>query len=1092
MACSLQIWAVTTKIETLGDPDGKELSIHVRQGTLKQIFEELSHLTGYSFSYGPEIIDGKTTYSVDYKDKSLSYVLRDLADRANFDFLIQDKLVLIKENRKSAGIQNQIQGVVLDEINAPLPGANVVEKGTSNGTTTDFDGKFVLVPQGPNPILVISYIGYMSKVVALDGETMLSITMEPDAQQLEDVVVVGYGTQKKSEVTSSISQIDGRDIKISNASNVAMSLQGRASGVELIGSGTPGATPNFRIRGVGTINNSEPLIVLDGVPVDNNIFAQLSAAEIQSVEILKDAASAAIYGTRAANGVVLVTTNRANFEQAVQVRLNASAGVNSVIKDLPVLNAGQLWDLKRERYLNDGNDVPSGSPWANEFYRENRTDWQDEVFHNGIYQDYNVSVSSGSKNATMNVDLFHRNEEGTVKETFLRRYGINLKSLQRISDKLSVEESIRFSKTKRGLTQEDGDYGTASHIYSIYMFHPSIPVRNEDGSLGSGLASTEFGDMWNPTYYANWKDLYDYNTLVTLKLDYKAFDGFTLTGRASYQKADANMLQFRDVTPNQSRSISAPFLLDHRSTQTTLVGEIFANYAQDFGLHNVGFTLGGSAQETTGSYLNIRGEGFASVDPDQRVIDNASTVFNDGANHFDSIGLASAFFRGTYNYNNTYFLSGIFRADASSRFADGNKWGYFPSMSAGWRISNEGFFGDESFISNLKLNGSWGQLGNQNITPFQYLSTYTKDTAYNYILGGTQYTGSHLASFANPDVTWETTTTLNILLEAGFFENKLGLNTAYYKRNTKDMFVPYPKTGNTGLVGEPYRNLGEVVNTGLEVEINYRDAVGDLYYSVGLNGTFQENELVRINGLTEYFDNGVSRTYEGQPLATFFGHQTNGIYQNQAEIDNDPNISADPRRGNIRPGDVRFVDTNGDNLINPEDRTAIGNPNPKFLLGLNLGANYRQWDFAATFSGAFGHELYDVIMNRNYSPNETENMYATAWERWTGEGTTNKWPRMTSVNSNDNYRISDLFLKNGDYLRLKDVNLGYSLPQTVTTNLGLTNFRMYLSGRNLLTFTSFDGVDPEENGRNGNLSRGQVLNNYPQSKTVVFGLEITF
>lgn len=990
-------------------------------------------------------------------------------------------------------VQQTVAGKVVDLAGVPLAGATVMVKGTQNGTTTDFDGLFTINVH-KDAVLQISYIGFKTKEMSPVFNEEMTIVMEEDAQQLDDVVVVGYGTQKKSEVTSSISQIDGDDIRTSNASNVAMSLQGRASGVELLGSGTPGDTPNFRIRGVGTINNSEPLIVLDGTPVDVDIFAQLSSSEIKSIEILKDAASAAIYGTRAANGVVLVTTNEARFNQPAKVRLNASAGVNSVIKKLPVLDAGRLWELKRERYLNDGVGVPENSPWVDEYYSVDRTDWQDEVFRDGLFQDYNVNVSNGSENATTNLDLFHRDEEGTIINTFLKRTGISLKAMQRIGERLRLQAGIRHSRTKRRLTQEDGNNGTSNHIYSAYMFHPSIPVYNEDGSYGSGLVSTEFGDMWNPVYKAKeeWRYYKDQNTLITLSADYDLMDDLTLTARGSYQKTNNDYERFQDITPDQSRTINAPYIEDRRSERTTMVGELFANYTKKFGEHNLGITLGGSIQEESGTYLNIRGEGFATVDPDQLVMDNASTIYNLGSNKYDGLGIASSFLRTTYNFRDTYYFSGIFRADASSRFAEGNKWGYFPSFSLGWRISNESFFSPDSFVSNLKLNASWGQLGNQNIAPFQYLSTYAKSSNYNYILGGEQYTGSHLQAFANPNVTWETTATLNILLEASMFENRLGLNAAYYNRVTSDMFVPYPKIGNTGLVAEPYRNLGEVRNNGVEIELSFRDNIEKFSYSIGGNVTFQSNKLIKINGLTEYFDDTYNRTYEGMPLASLFGYRTNGVYQNQTEIDSDPNISADARRGSIMPGDVRFVDTNGDNQVNADDRVSIGNPNPDVLVGFNLGLGYGQWDFSATFSGAFGQDLLDRTLQRNYSPNESENMYATAWQRWTGEGTTNKWPRMTYVDANDNYRISDIFIKKGDYIRLKDINLGYALPKNTVSKLGMSNFRIYLSGRNLLTFTSFDGVDPEENGSNSNLTRGQIKSDYPQSRTVVLGLDLTF
>ncbi|MEQ9441716.1 MAG: TonB-dependent receptor [Cyclobacteriaceae bacterium] len=1066
------------------------VDLKVSNTTLKEIFQRLEAKTPYQFTYGAEVTNDQRTYSLEFTDLALPDLVHRLAGRVGLDYRIKGKKISIEVDKPSEVITGK---VIDDRSGEPLVGATVLVKDTNSGTVTDIEGKFS-INADPEDTLVVSYIGYTTQEIPASSPSINSIALLEDAQQLDDIVVVGYGTQKKSEVTSSISQIEGEAIRTTNASNVAMSLQGRASGVELLGSGTPGATPNFRIRGVGTINNSEPLIVLDGVPVDREIFAQLSSSEIESIEILKDAASAAIYGTRAANGVVIVTTNNASFNQPTRVRLNASAGVNSVIKKFPVLDAGHLWELKRERYLNEGISIPDNSPWADEYYNVQRTDWQDEVFQAGLFQDYNLNVSSGSEKSTVNLDIFHRNEEGTIINTYLKRTGFSLKASQKVSDRLRFRESVRYSGVNRRLTQNDGNNGTSAHVYSTYLYHPSIPVYNEDGSYGSGQVSTEFGDMWNPVYKAReeWQKHFDTNALITFNADYDLTDALMLTARGSYQKTDSRFERFQNITPNQSRTINAPYIQDHRSASTTIVGELFANYNQTFGEHTIGVTLGGSAQEETGSYLNIMGEGFATVDPNQLVIDNASTIYNDGSNEYDPIGITSGFLRTTYNFRDTYYFSGIFRADASSRFAEGNKWGYFPSLSVGWRISNEPFFRENDLLSNLKLNASWGQLGNQNIAPFQYLSTYTKDQNYNYILGGELYTGSHLSAFANPAVTWETTETLNILLEMALLDYRLGVNLAYYNRITSDMFVPYPKVGNTGLVGEPYRNLGEVVNNGVEVELNYTDDIDKFTYNIGINASFQKNELVKINGLTEYFDYGINRTYEGQSLASFYGYRTDGIYQNQSEIDNDPNLLEDARRSDIMPGDVRFVDTNGDNRVTPEDRTTIGDPNPDVLLGLNLGLTYGQWNLSATFSGAFGHQLYDVTMDRNYSPNESENMHATAWQRWTEAGSTNQWPRMTYIDANDNYRVSDLFVKDGDYVRLKDLNLGYTLPAQLISALRIESLRVYLSGRNLLTFTSFDGVDPEESGNTNNLARGQIWSNYPQSKTMVVGLDISF
>src|SRR5690606_36569343 len=471
------------------------------------------------------------------------------------------------------------------------------------------------------------------------------------------------------------------------------------------------------------------------------------------------------------------------------------------------------------------------------------------------------------------------------------------------------------------------------------------------------------------------------------------------------------------------------------------------------------------------------------------VMDNASILTGNG-NDYMATGLASAFVRGTYSYNNNYYLSGLSRADGSSRFADGNCWGYFPSISGGWRISNESFLEDDPIISNMKLNVGWGQLGNQNVSAFQYLNVYSKDI--KYILNDTNLTGTRLASFANPDITWETTSALNVLLELGLFEDKFNLNVAYFDRLTSDMLIPLPGLNTAGLVAIPDSNIGEMRNSGFEIEPSYSGQIGDLSFELGANATIIKNEVTKLYGASKFISGGdQTRTYEGEPISSFYGWKTDGIYQTQAEIDNDPYISNDTRRANITPGDVRFVDTNGDNIVDEQDRVHIGDANPSLLLGFNIDLRYKGFDFSTVFSGAFGHELYDAMMMRGIDPTQSGNMDAVAYQRWTGQGSSNKYPKMSTIRANDNYRVSELGLKSGNYLRMKDVVLGYTIPETLTEQIGISNLKFYISGRNLLTFTNFDGVDPEESGTN-NLTRGVIFNNYPQSKSIVLGANITF
>lgn len=982
-----------------------------------------------------------------------------------------------------------ISGQVSDETGQPIPGVNVLLKDSPNtGTITDIEGEFNLVVLDENAVLVFSFIGYLTQEVNVGGKSEVAVTMNPDVQTLSEVVVVGYGTQKKSEITSSISQVDGEEIASTPVSNVAMALQGRASGVELLTDGTPGKAPNIRIRGVGTINNSEPLIVLDGVPVPAQVLSEISPLEIKSVEILKDAASGAIYGTRAANGVVLVTTKSGTYNQPTTVSLNASAGINSVINEYPVTSGEQLYELKRERYTMDGLPIPDNVPWADPYFNTTRTDWQDEFFQSALFQDYNIRISGGTDKSTFNTSLNYRDEEGTQLNTWFKRLNLSLRATQKITDRFRVEENIRVARTTDQLNGEGS--GTSVTLYSAYRFHPSIPLRYEDGSWGSGKASTELGDMWNPIYKTTeeWRRSEGLSAFIDLRGEYDITQYLTLVGNTAYQHRLSSYEVFEGFTPEQSRTRNLPRLQEGNTLSSDVLGELFARYEQSFGKHDVTATFGTTAQYITGSFMRMIGEGFASVEESQLVMDNANIITGSGGEP-PTTSLLSYFVRGTYNYEDKYYLSGIFRADGSSRFAEGNRWGFFPAVSAGWRISSEPFMSGVDFLSKLKLNLGWGQLGNQNVAPFQYLNIYTKDQ--QYIIDGGNVTGTRLTSFANPDISWETTTTLNVLMELGLLGDMINLDVAYFDRQTTDMLVPAIKHYTSGNLDLPDANIGEMSNRGVELEVSHANAIGEFQYNVGVNATFLKNKLEKLYGESTFLENGVSRTYEGEPIASFYGWKTDGIYQTQAEIESDPNLAEDPRRDNITPGDVRFVDVNGDKLVDENDRVRIGDGNPSTLLGFYVDLVYKGFALSTVFSGAFGHELYDAMMMRGIDPTQSANMDAIAYERWTGPGSTNTWPRMSTIRANDNYRYSELGLKTGNYLRLKDVNLSYTLPTILTEKLNISDTRVYVAGRNLLTFTRFDGVDPEETGRN-NLNRGVIQNNYPQSRTLTLGINLTF
>jgi len=1000
--------------------------------------------------------------------------------------------------------QTTVSGKVSDESGLPIPGVSISVKGLQGfGTVTNSEGAYTISISEREAVLVFSFIGYLTKEVNTTGRSSIDVILNQDMQMLDDIVVVGYGTQRKSDVTSSISRVDGRDIENASVSNVAMALQGRAPGVEVISNGTPGRTPNIRIRGMGSLSATNPLVVLDGVPVEMDVFSQLAPAEIQSIEILKDAASGAIYGTRAANGVILVTTLTAKKNQKTALKLNSSGGVNSVISRYDVLNAEDLFTLKRESFTNDGLTIPANSPWGNQYYNTTRTNWQDEFFQNGLFQDYNMTISSGSEKSTINASLNFRDENGTQINTFFKRLGFNLKATQEISKRLKFEGNLRINQTNDLLNfDSQGSNGT---LFAAYFYHPSIPVRYGNGNFGStleapftegdwgsGRAHNDLGDMWNPIYKATeeWYETSSLNTLVNLKADLNITKNIVLTGRTSYSHRNLESETFNKPTPLQSRTIANPIISIGNNQRYSWLGELFTNYNQSFNKHNVTFTAGSTIQTFDGQNMQMNGSGFASLQRKNLTLNNAQVLTGSGT-PIDPTALVSFFARANYNFDDKYYLSGTIRSDGSSRFAQGNQWGYFPGVSAAWRISNEKFMSKFTKVSNLKLNASWGQLGDQNVRPFQYLDVYVKDQ--NYILGGQNVTGTRPASFANPNITWETSEVLNLLLEVGLFNDRIQLEAGYFDKKTKGMLIPSIRQFTMGAIGIPDSNIGDMENKGFEFMLSTVQRIGEnLQFNAGINTSFIKNRLLRLNGENSFIASGPARSYEGGELSAFYGWRTNGIYQNQEEINTSADIKNDSRRVNIKPGDVRFMDINGDGIINDNDRTQIGDSNPFMSYGFNFGAGYKGFNFSANFSGLLGYDVYDVTKLRNMQANEKFNMHGDAMQRWTGPGTSNKWPRLSRVAANQNYRDSDLAITNADFLRLKDLVFGYTIPTKFLRNKGIQNARLYLSGRNLLTLTNANLVDPEESSGFSNLRRGIISTEYPQSKTIAFGLDLTF
>ncbi len=993
-----------------------------------------------------------------------------------------------------------VTGTVVDEIGQPLPGATVQQKGTTNGTTTDFDGNFAITVTGDDAILLVSYIGYASKEIAVAGQTSINIQLEPDTTVLDDVVVVGYGTQEKTKVTGSVASVAGEAIENVPVPGASQALQGRAAGVNVVrNGGAPGQAGQIRVRGTGTVNNASPLVVIDGVP--SGSIDDINPNDIQSIEVLKDASTSAIYGLRAANGVVLVTTKKGRRNQKLSVTLNAYAGFSDAIKLVDVLDAPDLVTLKKERYANDG--IQGNPIWDDSYYAVQRTNWQDELLSTGSTNNIDFTITGGSEKSAYSLSGGYFNEEGMMKNSFYKRINFRINSDHKLTEWLTFGENMQ-------LTRQSGNFlntnsAQSGYLWSAIRFNPALPVRNDDGSYSSTQVSTEFGDINNPIYMVDINDREQTRNrlLGNIYTEFNLMDGLKFKTNFALDATLGDWEYFSPQITDQTRQNDVADLFRRYQEQYSLLSEYYFTYQRSFmDTHNVKFVGGYTTQAFETDWFSAEVDGFSNEDPSQRVPESGE-ILDDISGNKEKIRLASWFGRFNYDYKGKYLFSAVFRRDGTSRFAEDNRWGNFPAFSVGWRISEESWF-SSNMINNLKLSGSWGRLGNQNVDPFQYLALINASRRYSY--GGEQVTGASLSRIPNVNIGWEIAELTDFGLEFDLFDYKLSGKIGYFIKDTEDMLLAPASLSSLGRADIPDQNVGSLRNKGLEIELGYDGAFGDDFsFSISANASFINNEVLNL-GENEFLQSQfygrpnqeITRTFVGQPIGTFFGWRTDGLYQNATEVANDPNIVNDPRRtaGSIQPGDVRFVDVNGDGIIDDQDRVIIGDPNPDVTYGLTIGLNYKNFDLNAFFLGEAGVDIYNADRMQGLDPTYPFNMYAEAINRWNGEGTSNSIPRMTTNRDNLNHRTSDLFVENGGFFRLKNLSIGYNLPLEIINSIGIEKCRIYVTGQNVFTITDYSGMDPElgyiNQGRNGNLQKNVDYAQYPQARTFTLGTTIKF
>jgi len=996
-----------------------------------------------------------------------------------------------------------ISGTVTDKDDgSPLPGVNILVKGTTNGTISDVEGKYKLTINENDPILVFSSIGFISQEVQVNGQSSIDISLSEDVASLDEVVVVGYGTQKKSNITGAIASVSGEDLEKVQVASFDQAIQGKAAGVYVTSnSGQPGGGISVRIRGIGSINNSNPLYVVDGVIVGagssetSNPLATLNPNDIESVEVLKDAASAAIYGARAANGVVLITTKRGASGEP-QLNYNGYYGIQVPTTNLPrPMNAQEFAENMNRAFTAAGQDAPFDNPEA----LGEVTNWKDVLMQNGSLQDHQLSLSGGTEKHNYFVSANYFRNDGIMVETFHERMAFRVNTDNKLGERWKVGNSLSFSRTSR----YDNGSGNRTFIHgtftNIYQMLPTQPVYNPDGSF-AGPTDTRLERRRNAASQVLLPDREDKENrlLGNLYVEFEPVKGLSFKTSFSTDIKARNTYFFEppykeglleDLYSNVNRSAT---------NSSFWLWENFATYQNTIGQHNFSLMLGTSAQNSESRFMRAAAE----YESDAFTEVSTSALVNNSETSFFESSLASIFSRLTYNFDERYLLTANIRRDGSSVFGPNNKFGVFPSFSAGWRISEEDFF-NSALINELKLRGGWGQVGSDAIGNFRYLAAL--NTGFNYPFenkGGAASLGAALQDLGNPNIKWETSTEWSLGTDIGLMDNRLNLTADYFEKTRTDMLLVLPLAGTSGL-NETVDNVGELINKGFEFSANYRRASGKLTYEFGANLTTFNNKVIDLDILDEisastYSGSGtVALIRRDQPLGVFYGLVTEGLFQTEEEVRNANAMDGDEttpfQLAETAPGDFRYRDLDGDGRITTNDRQIIGNPVPNFTYGINGNINYGAFDLSVQFFGVQGNDILNISRSILESSGRAFNKSSTVVNAWNGPGSSNSIPRPIVTDPNQNVRVGTHLVEDGSYLRLRNLQIGYNLPQLFLERLGINNTRIYVAGQNLLTITNYSGNDPEIGfDSNKTAANGIDQDLYPQARTYSAGINIGF
>lgn len=1069
-----------------------KVSIRMNNVKLDKILNEIENQTDYLFIYNNQVDINKIT-SVKVKNEAVAQVLDRILSGTGINYELEGThIILTTEAIKDLHAQQQaktVTGTVTDVSGEPIIGANIRIKGTTTGTITDIDGNFSIKAE-PQSVIEVSYIGYLTQETVINNQKSIRFLLKEDTKTLDEVVVIGYGVQKKADLTGSVANINTEKLNTQSNANIGQALQGKIAGVDIVSQGgAPGSGTRIMVRGIGTLNNASPLYIVDGMYM--NSIDHINPNDIASIDVLKDASSAAIYGSRAANGVIIVTTKEgSNTEGKPIIDLSVNLGISTASKFLDMLDAkgwAEVTTIARQAIGKPALDM------ATDLANKPDNDWQDIMFHPALMQNYNLSVKGGGKYSTYYTGLGYFNQDGIVKGTNYQRYNIQSKNdYKRGIFSAGTNLIISFSHDKP-LHQElrGGMIGTILQ---------SVPTLEKYDDTREGGYGGTYGDVVNiPHPLAiiddNIMDRYNENVKIFANLyaQIELFKGLkyklNLTPDFSFEryKNYLNKYDFGLATNSITQ------LTERQRRRRNILVENLLTFDRTFGEHKISALAGYTYQDSRFRHIQAYGEGLPQG---LEEIDAATTNRSNEGNSWRSV-LTSILGRVFYSYQNKYLFTATIRRDGSSKFGKNNRYGYFPSFSLGWNVAEEKFMENVHWLDQLKLRGGYGVLGNQEIDNYQYSSTIT--TGINYPDGnGGLLQGAFPKNFANPDIKWEETAMTNVGIDFMAFNNRLSLTADYYVKNTKDILLTVPIPISSGGANDPIRNAGKIRNNGFEFNLGWMDQPNpDISYGINLIGSFNKNKVIAMGSESGSIKGGstnqnitTSETKAGYPIGGYWLISTAGYFNSQEEVDA---YAKDGKKIQpaAEPGDIKFVDANNDGVINDDDRVFQGSPFPDFTFALNGNMRYKNFDLSIGLQGVLGNKIYNATRQTLEDVTKGSNFLASCLDYWTPENKNASHPRLTWDDPNRNTRAeSDRYLENGSYLRLRSVQLGYTFPQTWFKG-AIQHARVYINAENLFTITSYSGYSPDVNADNANY-RGFDNFIYPTNRTFMLGLNVTF